>query len=285
MVGFGSALRLSRRRGWEEAYVDYESLKLLLSQIEAVYEESTTNGFIGGMGRGHDFGFYDEETSRLFSTASVGGGTSNSTRNQGRGTASGNNASSMKFDFRDELFLESDSSDAYESLSEEEFDEHDHKHDDHNTASYDEDSIVYDHYEDYEDQIASHGHSHGHHPPKSNKDTNSVLPSDANFNFSYSAPSYGSHEVNDSTNGSTYESIHYASSAGRSYGSDSFGRGQFNDNVNASSMHHQHDYRTDDEKHPILISKKRSNSIVELISPYTGRRLWSPYRAKRTIQI
>ena len=40
MVGFGSSLRISRRRGWESAYLDYESLKLLLTHIEAVYEET-----------------------------------------------------------------------------------------------------------------------------------------------------------------------------------------------------------------------------------------------------
>ena len=39
MVGFGSSLRMGRRTGWEPAYLDYETLKLLLSQIEAVYEE------------------------------------------------------------------------------------------------------------------------------------------------------------------------------------------------------------------------------------------------------
>ena len=39
MVGFGSSLRMSRRRGWEDAYLDYHSLRLLLTQIETVYEE------------------------------------------------------------------------------------------------------------------------------------------------------------------------------------------------------------------------------------------------------
>lgn len=39
MVGFESNLRQSRRRGWEDAYLDYQSLNLLLTQIEAVYEE------------------------------------------------------------------------------------------------------------------------------------------------------------------------------------------------------------------------------------------------------
>ena len=42
MVGFGSALRMSRREGWERAYFDYESLKLMLTQIETIYEESDT---------------------------------------------------------------------------------------------------------------------------------------------------------------------------------------------------------------------------------------------------
>ena len=49
MVGFGSSLRMSRRRGWEDAYLDYQSLRLLLTQIEAVYEEEdwTANGGSG----------------------------------------------------------------------------------------------------------------------------------------------------------------------------------------------------------------------------------------------
>jgi hypothetical protein len=43
MVGFGSSLRMARRVGWERAYFDYETLKMLLSQIEAVYEEEGNN--------------------------------------------------------------------------------------------------------------------------------------------------------------------------------------------------------------------------------------------------
>ena len=35
-----SALRMARRSGWEQAYVDYEALKLVLTRIEAVYEEA-----------------------------------------------------------------------------------------------------------------------------------------------------------------------------------------------------------------------------------------------------
>jgi hypothetical protein len=78
MVGFGSSLRMSRRRGWEDAYLDYASLRLLLTQIEAVYEEedwkahpthpsTTTNGGANNNGgvvnnnggsRGFRFGGY-----------------------------------------------------------------------------------------------------------------------------------------------------------------------------------------------------------------------------------
>eukprot|EP00529_Nitzschia_sp_RCC80_P040514 CAMPEP_0113501590 /NCGR_PEP_ID=MMETSP0014_2-20120614/33042_1 /TAXON_ID=2857 /ORGANISM="Nitzschia sp." /LENGTH=76 /DNA_ID=CAMNT_0000396201 /DNA_START=122 /DNA_END=349 /DNA_ORIENTATION=- /assembly_acc=CAM_ASM_000159 len=47
MVGFGSSLRMGRRTGWESAYLDYETLKLLLSQIEAVYEEQNNTNYYG----------------------------------------------------------------------------------------------------------------------------------------------------------------------------------------------------------------------------------------------
>lgn len=77
MVGFGSSLRACRRPGWEAAYLDYETLKLLLSQIEAVYEEE-------GHRRQH---------------AEGADGTPQATS-----------------DYRDELFLESDSDEAYASV-------------------------------------------------------------------------------------------------------------------------------------------------------------------------
>ena len=62
MVGFGSSLRMSRRRGWEDAYLDYQSLRLLLTQIEAVYEEEDWHRGGGGGGEqsggeGGDFEF------------------------------------------------------------------------------------------------------------------------------------------------------------------------------------------------------------------------------------
>jgi hypothetical protein len=58
---------MSRRRGWEDAYLDYASLRLLLTQIEAVYEEEdwkareendVTTGASGAVGFG---GYYDED--------------------------------------------------------------------------------------------------------------------------------------------------------------------------------------------------------------------------------
>ncbi len=62
MVGFGSSLRMSRRRGWEDAYLDYASLRLLLVQIESVYEEedwrardsAANNNNDGGGGGGYN---------------------------------------------------------------------------------------------------------------------------------------------------------------------------------------------------------------------------------------
>lgn len=86
MVGFGSSLRLARRPGWEGAYLDYETLKLLLSQIEAVYEEE-----------GH--------RQRLLVPED--------------GT-DGDGGPRKKRDFRKDLFLESDSDAAYASIDDEE---------------------------------------------------------------------------------------------------------------------------------------------------------------------
>ncbi len=54
MVGFESNLRQSRRRGWEDAYLDYQSLHFLLTQIEAVYEEEDWKHGGGGGGREND---------------------------------------------------------------------------------------------------------------------------------------------------------------------------------------------------------------------------------------
>lgn len=83
MVGFGSSLRMARRPGWEGAYLDYETLKLLLSQIESIYEEEAQRTRDDGVFMGDD--------------------------NRKRRT---------QRDFRDELFLESDSDLAYPSVEE-----------------------------------------------------------------------------------------------------------------------------------------------------------------------
>eukprot|EP00522_Entomoneis_paludosa_P001098 CAMPEP_0172466868 /NCGR_PEP_ID=MMETSP1065-20121228/57300_1 /TAXON_ID=265537 /ORGANISM="Amphiprora paludosa, Strain CCMP125" /LENGTH=1447 /DNA_ID=CAMNT_0013223813 /DNA_START=92 /DNA_END=4435 /DNA_ORIENTATION=- len=83
MVGFGSSLRIARRPGWEGAYLDYETLKLLLSQIEAIYEEE-------GHRRGRSATVFDQEAGKPKDVALR--------------------------DYRDELFLESDSDKAYISV-------------------------------------------------------------------------------------------------------------------------------------------------------------------------
>ena len=98
MVGFGSSLRMGRRTGWEPAYLDYETLKLLLSQIEAVYEEREQHQR-GAMGSSDGF---------FTSNGGVGGvGITDSERN--------NNSNTETKDYRDELFLESDSDIAFAS--------------------------------------------------------------------------------------------------------------------------------------------------------------------------
>ena len=84
MVGFGSSLRMGRRTGWEAAYLDYETLKLLLSQIESVYEEEL---------------HHSHQTRDVF---------------MGEPDASEGNRHE-RTDYRDELFLESDSDAAFAS--------------------------------------------------------------------------------------------------------------------------------------------------------------------------
>jgi hypothetical protein len=88
MVGFGSSLRMGRRSGWEAAYLDYETLKLLLSQIEAVYEEE------GHHSHGNRDVFIGESDPD----------------DRGRG-----GKRKARRDYRDDLFLESDSDVAFAS--------------------------------------------------------------------------------------------------------------------------------------------------------------------------
>jgi hypothetical protein len=174
MVGFGSSLRISRRRGWESAYIDYESLKLLLTHIEAVYEDTRhladradpatvgaeADGGAGGgsfglsiigvpqgNGRGSGGGGEDRHVSALghanfhfmeteddtenhahpHSHGAVGDMRSGrGGRYEGEGDGNKREGQDQKQhqqetpgDYRDELFLESDSDFAYMSVGEE----------------------------------------------------------------------------------------------------------------------------------------------------------------------
>ena len=104
MVGFGSGLRMGRRTGWESAYLDYETLKLLLSQIEAVYEERDL-----GTGMSAD-GFF------MSMPGGLSGGVADSERNVTTSSERNNENSRPKTtNYRDELFLESDSDLAFAS--------------------------------------------------------------------------------------------------------------------------------------------------------------------------
>ncbi|GKY93863.1 hypothetical protein MPSEU_000353200 [Mayamaea pseudoterrestris] len=89
MVGFGKSLRMARRSGWEGGYLDYETLKLLLSQIEAVYEEEAHRA------SNNQYDFVDAQSSRRRRNRIVAGR-----------------------DYRNDLFLESDSEAAFASLNE-----------------------------------------------------------------------------------------------------------------------------------------------------------------------
>jgi hypothetical protein len=93
MVGFGSSLRMARRPGWEGAYLDYETLKLFLSQIDAVYEEE-----------GH--GYRQREAQQGWE-----GGDPDRVKKRKTG------------DYKDELFLEEDSDEAFLSVDDEEDDD------------------------------------------------------------------------------------------------------------------------------------------------------------------
>jgi hypothetical protein len=107
MVGFGSSLRLARRPGWEGAYLDYEALKLLLSHIEAVYEEE---GHENNSSGGHHF----SRPNRRHRTRN-GGLSSQASKH--RSDIHQRNGKIRKF--QEKLFLESDSEAAYLSLNDE----------------------------------------------------------------------------------------------------------------------------------------------------------------------
>ncbi len=331
MVGFGSALRLSRRKGWEEAYVDYESLKLLLTQIEAVYEESATNaaaadgdgngngdGRVFGYGYGYGYGFSGDEQDERSNSSSK---KTTSTTNRGRRNISGGgrrrgsrkSRKKRKLDFRDELFVEADSSDAFVSLSDEEEEilsdeeeygnlHHSNPHMNMNMNMNITDSPLIGNYYDYDgqqQQVSPHRHDHipieddtahsnddysqdysqrQRQQPSDSERTyennnsltprrNSVLPSNADFNFSYSVPSYGSSDP--SVHGSSHHSgVGYrgASGSGTALAGRKGGH-EYQQQYRHSPNHNHHqnhniDHNIDDERHPILSSRSNTRPFA-----------------------
>lgn len=116
MVGFGSSLRMGRRTGWEGAYLDYETLKLLLSQIEAVYEEEGHWQLRNSHSHHHHHQHHHRGEGILLVDGSGGGGgdsTEHSRSKSGGGGGRGGGGGAR--DYRDELFLESDSDVAFAS--------------------------------------------------------------------------------------------------------------------------------------------------------------------------
>lgn len=113
MVGFGSSLRLARRPGWEGAYLDYETLKLLLSQIEAVYEEEKHSR----MSRENSMHVWDLDY--LEHQLSSTGHAKRKARNK-RSDKHKQRGRHVR-DYKDELFLESDSEAAFLSVDDDDF--------------------------------------------------------------------------------------------------------------------------------------------------------------------
>ena len=136
MVGFGSGLRMGRRTGWESAYLDYETLKLLLSQIEAVYEERDL-----GTGMSAD-GFF------MSMPGGLSGGVADSERNVTTSSERNNENSRPKTtNYRDELFLESDSDLAF--ASEVDVNDNSSESDEYRNRDYDIDRAMMDESFDY----------------------------------------------------------------------------------------------------------------------------------------
>lgn len=51
MVGYGSSLRQARRQGWYDAYLDYDRLKRILDEIEALYADCLSVDLIDSVTR------------------------------------------------------------------------------------------------------------------------------------------------------------------------------------------------------------------------------------------
>jgi len=101
---------MARRSGWEDAYIDYESLKLLLTQIEAVYEEEAQ------LQRQQNFDPNDVKL-RDLDVMFVETPDRKGKRDQRQQQQQQQQPGDEKLrDYRDELFLESDSDKALEIL-------------------------------------------------------------------------------------------------------------------------------------------------------------------------
>ena len=171
---------MGRRTGWESAYLDYETLKLLLSQIEAVYEEREL-----GTGASAD-GFF------------MGNGIADSERNL---SANNNEKNGTKTtNYRDELFLESDSDLAFASEVDVNAADDDDS-DEYGNREIDMDRVMLDESFDYnntgltvwEQQGLGHHHMH-------------VDPNEAESTLSSTTPSAFSVSAFPSTKGSVYSS-------------------------------------------------------------------------------
>lgn len=123
-MGFGTSFRKARRKGWENAYIDYETLKLLLTQIETVYEENSGqsgdslyyNG-LSGFGEDAFDTAYDQNHDERLTLL-------NRNRKRQRKNRQKESLLQKSNDWRDDLFAESDSSAAFAS-SEYESDDND----------------------------------------------------------------------------------------------------------------------------------------------------------------
>lgn len=123
-MGFGTSFRKARRKGWENAYIDYETLKLLLTQIETFYEENSGqsgdslyyNG-LSGFGEDTFDTTYDQNHDERLTLL-------NRNRKRQRKNRQKESLLQKSNDWRDDLFAESDSSAAFAS-SEYESDDND----------------------------------------------------------------------------------------------------------------------------------------------------------------
>lgn len=271
-------------------------------QIEAVYEEgdSFNTDRHQHMMASNGFGFFDDEHSdssnysydevrknkekgrrRRSSNLKRGRqrGRTKKLNNHNLSSSSHGNFANMRNnnfdhnpDFRNELFLESDSSFAYMSLSDQESEEnnmHDPENSDYNDEylhEFDEEDVRNTGIAHYEDENGTrllqnqyiHGNqqrqftSNNNH--KENANHNTVL---SHINFSYSAPSYPSYGSGEATS----NSMHYGSSAGmRSFGSEHLSGNEYQHYDHPNNEHYYADDDHDDERMPMISKSHRRPS-------------------------